>query len=106
VEADFRRKKGSKREKRSAAYQARLRRNPPAREALMKAEAWAAEMEATGIIQAEIARREGYTRARVCQIMKLSGLPPALRRAIIGGDLSGGGMTIRDAIRLAERSRQ
>lgn len=46
-----------------------------ASEALRLAMSRQAEIEATGIRRADVARREGITRARVTQILSLLGLP-------------------------------
>ncbi len=74
-------------------------RQPPAAEALRKAMAWQAEIEAGDINRAGIARREGYTRARVTQVTSLLGLPEELRGRLLGGDEAVAGMSVREALR-------
>lgn len=73
----------------------RLRASPPAAEALKKAMLWAAEMESSGIRRADIARREGITRARVTQVMSLLKLPEDVKVSVLAG---GEPRTIRGAL--------
>ena len=70
-------------------------RNPPAAEALRKAMVWAVEMEAGGVRRADIARREGITRARVTQVMSLLKLPAEVKASVLAG---GEPRTIRGAL--------
>ena len=74
-------------------------KNPPAAEALRKAMAWQAEIETGEINRAGIARREGYTRARVTQVMGLLDLPEQLRGRLLTGDEAVAGMSVREALR-------
>ena len=76
----------------------RLRENPPLREALLKAMAWQKDIEQLGMRRSEIARREGYTRARVTQIMKLLELPEDMQAAVLARDQSVSGVTAKAAI--------
>ena len=52
---------------------------------LDSAERWAT-MLTEGINQAEIARREGLSRARVCQLIRLNQLDPSVKALIREGD--------------------
>jgi hypothetical protein len=76
-------------------------KNPPAAEALRKAMAWAVEMESSGIRRADIARREGITRARVTQVMSLLKLPEDVRVSVLAG---GEPRTIRGALEVVAGS--
>lgn len=52
--------------------------------ALWNARKWRAELDSGEVqSQAEIARRQGLTRARVCQIMSLLRLAPAIQEHIL-----------------------
>ena len=73
----------------------------PAAKALVRAMEWQKVIEAEGIDRAEIARRNGYTRARVTQLMKLVHLPDEVRAGVKAGDESFAGWSIRQAIELA-----
>jgi len=75
--------------------------NPPVRVALLKAMRWAKEIDAGKVSRADIARREGYTRARVTQILKLLDLDEEVRAAIIARDESVQGLTAKAAISMA-----
>ena len=79
----------------------RLRTSPPAKEALRKAMAWQREMEDQGIRRADIARREGLTRARITQILGLLKLPDDVKALLIAGHDEVAGMSIREALRRA-----
>lgn len=63
---------------------------------LRLAQAWADELEAGGITQADIARREGVSRARVTQMLALLDLDEAKRAELLRGDLM---WSIRRALR-------
>jgi len=56
---------------------------------------------AGGLKKSEIARREGLTRARVTQLMKLVHLPDEVKTGVKAGDDSFSGWSIRQAIELA-----
>ena len=74
---------------------------PPANRAataLKRAERWAAEI-AGGATRADIARREGITRARVTQLMKLLDLPAAVRGRLAADGPNTVGWSIRRALR-------
>jgi hypothetical protein len=86
--------RGRRLRERSERRQAR-EANTAAAEALRRAMAWAAEMEATGIRRADIARRERLTRARVTQVMSLLELPDVVKAAVLAG---GEPRTIRGAL--------
>ena len=75
------------------------RTRPSAVSALRRAEEWAAEIDA-GATRASIARREGLTRARITQLMKLLALPSRVR-AELAGD-TGAQWSIRRALRELE----
>ena len=70
-----------------------------AAEALKTATAWRAEMDRTGLRQADIARRERLTRARVTQIMSLLELPEDTKAMLLDGE--GEDWSIRRALREA-----
>ena len=53
--------------------------------ALRMALSWSAELESGGISRAEIARREGISRARVTQILRLAALPEERQRELLAG---------------------
>ena len=63
--------------------------------------AWQTDIEERGLRRADIARREGFTRARVTQVMKLLDLPDDVRKRLLDGDEEVAGMTVRDAIGIA-----
>ena len=77
----------------------RLRKSPPAAVAVRKAMAWQRDIEEQGMRRSEIARREGYTRARVTQIMGLVKLPDEVKSLLLAGDDQVAAMTIREAMR-------
>lgn len=56
---------------------------------------WAVEMEAGGVRRADLARREGITRARVTQVMSLLKLPEEVKVSVLAG---GEPRTIRGAL--------
>jgi hypothetical protein len=59
-------------------------RTPPVVETLRKALAWRQELDAGEVAsQADIARREGLTRARVTQVLMLLRLAPDIQKAIL-----------------------
>lgn len=70
-----------------------------AAEALKTAMGWQAEIDARGIRQADIARRERITRARVTQIMSLLDLPESLRADLLSGHHGSDLWSIRRALR-------
>ena len=74
---------------------------PPAAEALRKAMAWQAEIEAGDMTRARIARRERVTRARVTQVMSLLDLPEDVKVKLLEDDDAMKGMSIREALRTA-----
>lgn len=55
-------------------------------EALCLAQTWQAEIEAGGITKADIARREGLSRARVTQVMALLDLPDDVQQRLLDGE--------------------
>jgi hypothetical protein len=69
-------------------------------DALAKVELWAVDL-AGGLKKSEIARREGLTRARVTQLMKLTALPDEVRQGVKSGDECFSEWSIRQAIELA-----
>ena len=75
---------------------------PPAAEALRKAMAWQAEIEAGDMTRARIAGRERVTRARVTQVMSLLDLPQDVRDRLLAEDDDVRGMSIREALRTAK----
>ena len=70
-----------------------------AAEALKTAMKWQAEIEGNGIRQADIARRERLTRARVTQMMSLLSLPDDLKVMLLAGDAEVEDWSIRRALR-------
>ena len=70
----------------------------PAALALVRAMEWQKVIEAEGIDRAEIARRNGYTRARVTQLMSLLRLPDDLKTKLLAEDADLAGWSIRRAI--------
>jgi hypothetical protein len=60
---------------------------PDAVNALRQALEWQAEVEAGDINKAGIAKREGVTRARVTQIMKLLNLDEEVQEALLDGEV-------------------
>ena len=76
----------------------------PASKALEKAIRWQKVIESEGITRAEVARREGCTRARVTQLMKLLTLEESLKERLLTADADLTGWTIRRAIREASQS--
>jgi len=64
--------------------------------ALRLAQGWQAEIEAGGITRADIARREGLSRARVTQVMALLGLPADVQARLLDGQEQ---WSIREALR-------
>lgn len=54
--------------------------------ALRLALGWQAEIETGGITRADIARREGLSRARVTQVMALLDLPDDVQQQLLDGD--------------------
>jgi ParB-like chromosome segregation protein Spo0J len=83
---------------RGAEHRAARQAHPPAADALRRVLAWKAAIDAGTVTQADIARRERLTRARVCQLMKLSALPEGLQARLLSEDPSVAGMTVRDAL--------
>ncbi|MFH1468344.1 MAG: recombinase family protein [Pseudomonadota bacterium] len=77
-------------------------RHPPAKDALEKVLTWQAEIDAGDMTRAGIARREGLSRARVTQLMKLLDLPEQVKMKLLEGDPEVQGMTMRNAVRMAE----
>lgn len=72
-----------------------------AREALALARAWRTEIDESGINKAEIARREGFSRARVTQVMRLLDLPPDVQQALVAGEIA---WSVRRALREVDAS--
>jgi hypothetical protein len=70
----------------------------PAARALVRVVEWQKVIEAEGIDRAEIARRNGYTRARVTQLMSLLRLPDDLKTKLLGEDRDLAGWSVRRAI--------
>jgi hypothetical protein len=68
---------------------------------LARAMEWQKVIEAEGIDRAEIARRNGYTRARVTQLMSLLRLPDHLKTKLLAEDAEMAGWSIRRAIQAA-----
>ena len=73
---------------------------PTLAETLARVDDWAVDL-AGGLKKSEIARREGLTRARVTQLMKLVNLPDEVKTGVKAGDGSFAGWSIRQAIELA-----
>ena len=73
---------------------------PTLAEALTRVDQWEIDL-AGGLRQSDIARREGLTRARVTQLMKLVDLPADVRSGVKAGDESFADWSIRQAIELA-----
>ena len=71
----------------------------PALVALRRAMAWQVEIEAGEVTRADIARREGLTRARVTQVMSLVKLPDEVKGMLLDGE--GEDWSIRRALREA-----
>jgi len=67
-----------------------------ATDALRLAHQWRAEIEANGITRADIARREGLSRARVTQAMALLDLPDDVQQRLLDGEEQ---WSIRQALR-------
>ena len=67
-----------------------------AADALRLATQWAAEIEAGEVTQADIARREGVTRARVTQVLSLLDLDDQKQEEVLRGDVM---WSIRQALR-------
>ena len=67
--------------------------------AIRKALEWRQLIEEQGIRQADIARQEGITRARVTQVMKLLNLPQDIQERLLDEDPSVANWSIRRAIR-------
>lgn len=63
--------------------------------ALDNAYRWHVEL-SKGVSQADIARSEGLTRARVCQLLRLNGLDSVAKRQIRSGDERYYGVSLRD----------
>ena len=61
--------------------------------------AWQVEIEAGEVTRADIARREGLTRARVTQVMSLVKLPDEVKGMLLDGE--GEDWSIRRALREA-----
>lgn len=72
---------------------AALHDDPPVRRALLQAMRWQREIETGNATRAGIARREGYTRARVTQIMKPLRLGEAMKARGLAGT-QGSALTI------------
>ena len=79
----------------------RVCENPPLRDALLKAIAWQKDIEESSMRRADIARREGLTRARVTQIMGLLDLPEDVRQKVLDRDPEVGSWTIRKGMEMA-----
>ena len=60
---------------------------PTLAETLARVDAWSVDL-AGGLKKSEIARREGLTRARVTQLMKLVNLPDEVKMGVKTGDSS------------------
>lgn len=63
---------------------------------------WQHEIESGGESRAGIAKREGLSRARVTQLMRLLGLPSELKHRIISEPKLFQNMSIRQALHLAD----
>jgi hypothetical protein len=72
---------------------------PTLAESLARVDGWAVDL-AGGLKKSEIARREGLTRARVTQLMKLVHLPDSVKAGVKAGDDAFAGWSIRKAIEL------
>ena len=71
----------------------------PAAQALQRVQAWQDEIDANGITRANIARREGLTRARVTQLMRLLDVPWSTRERLLENDPRVAGWSVRQALR-------
>lgn len=60
--------------------------------------AWQRDIEERGLRRSDIARREGYTRARVTQIMKLLDLPEDVKAKVLSRSDEVAGWTVRRGI--------
>lgn len=69
--------------------------------ALAKVLKWAEEIDAGVVARADIARREGISRARVTQLMKLLDLGNDVREAIQAGEMI---CSVREAIARSQRN--
>ena len=67
----------------------------PAGEALQKALDWQKLIEQESITRAEISRREGLSRARVTQLMRLLKLPEKVQKGLLAGAPEYAGWTVR-----------
>jgi hypothetical protein len=67
----------------------------PAGEALQKALDWQKLIEQQSISRAEISRREGFSRARVTQLMRLLKLPEKVQQGLLAGAPEYAGWTVR-----------
>jgi hypothetical protein len=101
IEADFRRKRGTKRQRLREALNQHRSNHPPIREALLKAATWENRIEVEGVCRADIARQEGVSRARVTQLMHLLTLPEDTRRRAESGMLDVEGQTLKGLIQIA-----
>lgn len=63
--------------------------------------AWQTEIDESGLNRADIARREGITRARVTQLMSLLDLPEAVKAMLLEEHAEVDGWSIRRAIEAA-----
>ena len=69
-----------------------------AAKALETALQWQSIIDQEGINRAEIARREGVTRARVTQVMSLLGLSDAVKRKLLDNEPETRGWSVRQVI--------
>ena len=63
--------------------------------ALDNADRWRVEL-SKGVSQADIARTEGLTRARVCQLLRLNSLDSVVKQRIRSGDVRYYGVSLRE----------
>ena len=71
----------------------------PAGEALQRTLGWQKLIEQQSINRAEISRREGLSRARVTQLMRLLKLPEEVQRGLLAGAPEYVGWTVRRGLR-------
>jgi len=69
-----------------------------AAKALQTALRWQSLINEEGINRAEIARREGLTRARVTQVMSLLGLSDAVKQKLLDNEPETRGWSVRQVI--------
>ena len=86
--------------RRRARWRKKLMVGPsPAAQALQRVQAWQEEIDANGITRADIARREGLTRARVTQLMRLLDVPWSTQERLLENDPRVAGWSVRQALR-------